>query len=386
MPRRSEVRYYPTRNAYFTCSQGKQHRLASGPDDAPSGSTYLAALKAFGQLMQSGSIETDKDQNQIQVILEAYMQNAKGRLRETTYTRRLLALRPFQQALGSLPVAELTHFKVEDFIAERRRPRRKGNITRKWGDGSIANFLESANAAFNWARKRKLITTNPLEGFQGPKARSRSRDCIITPEDHQRILKACRYASFRKVIIALENTGARPGELTNARTSDWNEELGAIIYYADDRRREDEFRHKNSGHKDRTIFFTGEALDMVRELVRTRPAGSVLFPSSRGTRYSKTSISNNFGYLRKRLGMPRLSAYSYRHTFATNWLLAGKSIEILAELLGNSPAVILKHYAHLSKDKMAIRAKLEDFKRGQTQRTQTPAPDGHDVDVSARSA
>jgi hypothetical protein len=59
--------------------------------------------------------------------------------------------------------------------------------------------------------------------------------------------------------------------------------------------------------------------------------------------------------------MPKLTAYSYRHTFATNWLLAGKFIELLAEIMGNSPPTIRKHYAHLCSDKGAIRKQLEEF-------------------------
>jgi integrase len=384
MPRQPSVRYFSSRKAFYCQFRGKQHLLASGPNDFPAGPTYTAALKAFGQLMASGEIEKAKDENQIQLILEKYMQHAEMRLKASTFERRLYLLRPFQQALGALPVAELTHFKVEEFIATQRRPRQRGKYTHKWGDGTIARFLDAANAVFNWARKRKLITANPLEGFEGPKARSRSRDCLITPEDHLRILADCRASSMRKLIIALENTGARPGELVNARTTDWDEELGAVVYYADDRRREDEFRHKNAKHKDRFIYFTGEALDMVRELVKARPSGSVLFPSNRGTPYRKGSVISYFEQMRRRLGMPNLSPYSYRHTFATNWLVAGKSIEILGELLGNSPQTIRKHYAHLCGHRHAIRGMLEEFKRGQ--RTCTSGPSRDEPDVSAQPA
>ena len=43
-------------------------------------------------------------------------------------------------------------------------------------------------------------------------------------------------------------------------------------------------------------------------------------------------------------------AYSYRHTFATDWLLDGGSIKVLADLMGNSVAMIEKHYGHLDVD------------------------------------
>ncbi|HEY7156037.1 MAG TPA: tyrosine-type recombinase/integrase [Gemmataceae bacterium] len=379
MPRQPSVRYFSSRNAYYCQFRGKQHLLASGPEDFPNGPTYQAALKAFGQLMATGDIEKDKDENQIQAILEKYMQHAQGRLAASTFQRLLYQLRPFQQDCGALPVSQLTHFRLEEFILKQRRPRQRGKFTDKWSDGTVKSFLDSANAAFNWARKRKLITFNPLEGFEGPSKRSRSRDCLLSPEDHQRILVDCRSKAMKNLIMALENTGARPGELINAKTSDWNDEMGAIVYYGDDRRRKDEFRHKSAAHKDRFIYFTGAALEMVRELVRTRPDGSFLFPSSRGRAYRRGSVQSYFEQMRERLGLPNLTAYSYRHTFATEWLLAGKSIEILAELLGNTPQTIRKHYAHLCGNRLAIRRHLEEFRQAQKPCTSDRQADGPDA-------
>jgi integrase len=68
-----------------------------------------------------------------------------------------------------------------------------------------------------------------------------------------------------------------------------------------------------------------------------------------------------FKELRKRTNTTGFTAYSYRHTFATRWLEAGGSIDVLAELMGNSPETIRKHYAHLFNDKHELRQKLEAF-------------------------
>ncbi len=51
MSRQPTVRYYPSRQGYFTQVNGKQHRLADGPDDRPSGPTSLKALGAFKELL-----------------------------------------------------------------------------------------------------------------------------------------------------------------------------------------------------------------------------------------------------------------------------------------------------------------------------------------------
>jgi integrase len=363
MPRKPSPRYFESRKAYYCQFAGRQHLLASGPDDAPNGPTYLAALEAFRHLMAGTNVEEDGDENLVEVILEKYLQHAKNKLKASTLERSVFMLTPFQQALGALPVGKLTHFKVEEFLEEQRRPRRVGSRVYTWGDVTIATFLQVANAAFNWAVRRKLISANPLAGMEKPLMRSRGRDRLLALGDHERIMKCCKSRAMKRLLVALENTGARPGEITHARTTDWDDRLGALVYYADDRRREDEFRHKTARYKDRVIYFTGEALEMVRGLVLSTPAGGYLFGSKKGTPFAKPSVSSFFGRVQRKLKWEAVTAYCYRHTFATNWLLAGKPIEVLAELLGNTPATIMKHYAHLCRNRQAIRRQLEEFRQ-----------------------
>jgi integrase len=364
MPRKPSVRYFASRNAYYCQHNGRQHKLASGPDDGPTGPTFLAALEAFKQLLQMGAVTTARDRNTVRVILESYLQHIKGRIQNSTFERRVYSFRPFCARCGEVEVGSLTHFVVRQFLAEMRVPRKGKRRSYAWGDAAESQFLEGANAAFNWAVTTRLISLNPLDGIRPPPARSRSRECLVTPEQHRAILAEARTQTIRNVIIALENTGCRPCELIHATAADWDESLGAIVYYGDDRRRDDEFRHKTAGKaKDRVIYFTGAALEMMRSLIKKHPAGP-LFQTTRGGGYGEKSVSNGVRAIRERLGMPTLTPYSYRHTFATNWLKAGKPIEILAEILGNTPNTIRKHYSHLCGDRAAIRRQLEEFKAG----------------------
>jgi hypothetical protein len=73
--------------------------------------------------------------------------------------------------------------------------------------------------------------------------------------------------------------------------------------------------------------------------------------------------------------MPNLTAYSYRHTFATEWLKKGQSIELLAELMGNTPDVIRMHYSHLCGDRAALALEMRKFMDSRVGRTQTALPD-----------
>src|SRR5262249_37804875 len=73
--RKASVRYYASRGAYFTHFEGDQIRLSVGPDDAPNGPTYLAALDAFRQLMQVNTADSDDQANTVRVVVDLYGQH-----------------------------------------------------------------------------------------------------------------------------------------------------------------------------------------------------------------------------------------------------------------------------------------------------------------------
>jgi integrase len=59
-------------------------------------------------------------------------------------------------------------------------------------------------------------------------------------------------------------------------------------------------------------------------------------------------------HLRKALtacGLPKITWYhATRHTFASQWVLAGNSIEMLSKVMGRSSVVVTERYAHLRPD------------------------------------
>ena len=378
MPRRPSIVYFASRQAYYCQIDKRQHRLASGPDDAPRGPTYLAALERFRRLLEGQQVGSAGNQNTVRVICEEYLYHTRSQVRASTQTRRVSLLKPFVAALGDVRVSDLSPLRISAFVEQMRVPRLQQRGAAKpglmsWGDSSITSFFETASAAFQWAIRGKLITENPLQGIKRPGSRSRSRDCLISPEQHQRLLQLCRSAGMRRIVIALENTGARPGEIQAAEARYWDADRNALVYAADVRRREGEFRPKSAAYKDRIIYFTGAAREQMQRLVGQYPTGP-LFRKQDGHPYSAKAIQAFFKFKRQAVGMPALTAYSYRHTFATRWLLEGRSIDVLAELLGNTPQVIRKHYAHLCNDWPAIRRQLEDFMRSPLSENNPPNP------------
>lgn len=367
MPRKPQVRYFASRGAYYTQVDGKQHKLATGPDDGPTGPTFFKALDTYKELLTTASVATEKDRSPLWAILEAYADVIEATRATATVRLRKQMLKPFVDELGERSVGTLTHDDVDAFLRKmrqsRKHPKYRDSLIR-WGESSVAMFLKSVNAALNWAVGRKLITSNPVRGYEMPKMRSRSTRCLLAPADHQRVLTACGSNPIRELIVALEATGARPGELIHAEAKDWIDRIGAIVYRGDDTRREDDFRHKTAGEcKDRIIRFHGQSLETMRELVKRYPKGP-LFRNRQGKAWKQLFLNNRFRRLRIKLGLPDLIPYSYRHTFATRWLEQGGNLDLLAEIMGNSPATIQKFYRHITPHSVSVDSAFHAFFAG----------------------
>jgi integrase len=369
MARRPKVNYWPSRGGYGCWFNGKQRILADGPDDFPDGPTYQKALREFIGLTALANADAAGDGNDMQTLAELYLRHVHGTKSAATYRIRRRHLQPLVDVMGRTPVRQLTRHMVDCFLDGMRQWRTSPSTGHRvrWENGSVRNAVQSIQALLNWSVESGLISRNPLGAMPAPRPSSRGRLALLgaTPEErqetHRRILGASTKA-FRPLLVCLEATGARPGELIHATAGDFDAAAGAIIYHADDNRFDGEFRHKTAGHgKDRVILLSGEALEVVRNLKQKHSTGP-LFRTRCGKRWRLNEVMRRFRLLRRKLGIKNLTAYSYRHTFATGWLERGGSIDVLAELLGNTAEVIRKHYSHLLVNRQNLRRQLEAYR------------------------
>src|SRR5262249_21860267 len=110
--------------------------------------------------------------------------------------------------------------------------------------------------------------------------------------------------------------------------------------------------------KNRKIPIRKEVAELVRRLLTSAPIGSglPLFQNAHGKSWKKVTGVHRFLGIKRRLGWDqdakrkRFSTYICRHTFAHRMLSgfwnggAGCSIEVLAELMGDTPKVAFDHY------------------------------------------
>lgn len=222
-----------------------------------------------------------------------------------------------------------------------------------WNHNSQRNVIASVKAAFNFCCKFDDLEVNPIAGYEKPAATPRVTS--FSPEEEQAMYDGADEA-FGLFIKACILTGARPYSELAKVTADHVVETPQGIYYLLKARTDD----GKSGHKtgkktgkDRRIMLCEEIETITRELMLKAPKGSglTLFLSTRGRAWKKCNCVGRFLELKRKLEFSKDKClYTARHTFAKRTLsgyYTGKpvTIEVLAGLMGNTPAVAWRHYA-----------------------------------------
>lgn len=237
---------------------------------------------------------------------------------------------------GALPVTQLKKGHVRTWI-ERHTTWKSPATVR----GVIAIVL----AAFNYVESNHDIA-NPLKGLKKPPAQPRLHS--LSTDDEKAVYGATDDV-FREFLFAAIHTGLRPfSELARVTADDVEENGRGMMWRV--------FATKTQ--KARKIPLMPQVADLTRKLMETAPEGSgiPLFRNSRGTAWTNVAGVQRYLSIKRKLGWDKdpvrkhFSCYTCRHTFAHRMLSGfwnggqGCSIEVLAELIGDTPKVAFDHY------------------------------------------
>lgn len=371
MGRKASVRYYASKGGYFTTFEGQRYRLADGPDDAPKGPTYLAALRAFGELMQVNTADTADQANTVRVVVDLYGQHLERNGQARSLEILLQTCTSAVEQFGDKTFAQLKPVHVTNWLARMAKPRdTKKHKGVKWGPTYQNIALRTLVAAFNWARGQGLISGHCL---QNPKAvvvrgrkRSRGQEAYIGHAIWKTLIGrvgATNHA-FADMLRFLHGTGCRPSEAYHVEARYYRPGERCVVYPGHPGTADFAWKNARKSGKDRVIFLTDELAEIVERRVKEHPTGPV-FQSRHGRRWCQEAVSVNLRWYAKRLGItPAPTAYGFRHTYATNWLLSGGSIKVLADLIGTSVSMIERHYGHIMADKDRVRAMMVSVMAG----------------------
>ena len=201
---------------------------------------------------------------------------------------------------------------------------------------TVATRLRVVQGFFSFLRDQGYVVQSPIR---------HPRHHILVPQDLPRPMAEDEVSALFRVIDALRDRtmfllmlrcGLRVGEVSSLPWSAIDLGQGTV-------------RIDNSkGHVDRVVYLAPDVAKALQQWQRHQAtAAQYVFPS-RGASLTARQIRNLMtGYL-KLAGIPKAySPHSLRHTFATQLLNAGASLEVVKELMGHRSLDMTLRYTQL---------------------------------------
>ena len=179
---------------------------------------------------------------------------------------------------------------------------------------------------------------NPASGFRRRLENERER--FLTPEEIGRLAKALDAADDQRaagIIRLCMLTGARVGEVRQARFEQFNLDLGSWSKPA----------AATKQRKIHRIPISNEVATIVRQRQLLVPSGNPwLFPSDTPGQPVQ-EIRRFWKAIQTEADLPGVRVHDLRHTFASLLVSGGASLEMIGKLLGHTQMQTTQRYAHL---------------------------------------
>lgn len=160
---------------------------------------------------------------------------------------------------------------------------------------------------------------------------------VISLEEVQHIIKSTNNIKHKCIICLLYSAGLRRGELLNLKLEDIDIKRMVILV------------RNGKGGKDRLTILSKSVLNNLREYFKKWKPKTYLFEGEEGKQYSGTSVNRVIQGASKRARIKkRVSAHTFRHSFATHLLENGTDLRYVQVLLGHSSAKTTEIYTQVA--------------------------------------
>lgn len=313
------------RDAWFVTYKGKQRQLARGKNNK------AEANKALAKLLSEKKPRVVGDLTSVRGMLDMWLERGRQVNRPSTNGRHEWTANSFALFIGDeFPASHVTENHIAGWVA-----------SRNWQRGTKVQNLNTIRAAFNYAVRQGLLDKNPCLGLSYGQAPPRIH--MMTREQSEAALRfAEEHMSprFYELIRVLHATGMRPSEAARLETAWLSDDFSVATIRV----------HKTSkvSTKPRKVYFPATIQPLIRELARRSPRGPLILCST-GRAWAPNNAGVRMRRVRKALGFgPECCLESFRHQWITDALENGVPIATVAELSGNSVAIISRHYSKLA--------------------------------------
>lgn len=243
-------------------------------------------------------------------------------------------VRAILDCFGEKKAREIAYSEILRFKMERGT---------KVSAGTVNKELTLFAAAYNYAMKAKMLFENPLASIPKFDCSDRERRKFLTPQEKLDLINGAEGLLQDLIVFALQ-TGMRQGEILNLKWSDIDFDRGQMRVVSR--------KGKKIIVRDVPLF------DRAESIVKAQPRDNEhVFTDDWGKQLGKYScVHSSYYRLVKKLGIQGgdFTFHDLRHTFASDYLMAGNSLASLAEILGHRRFDTTRRYAHLSREHKKI--------------------------------
>jgi integrase len=252
---------------------------------------------------------------------------------------------------GNRPLGQITRAELQDWQARKRQTCKPATVNR-----IMCRLRHMFNRATDW----EILEQSPMKGIKFlPENNARLR--YLSLEECQLLIDSCKAPHLRAIVTIALHTGMRSGEIRNLQWRDLDFDTGFLIL------RETKNGQTRHSPMDSTV------IELLRQWPRT--AGSeFVFTNAAGGRIGW--LQHGFRKALARAGLSDLHFHDLRHTFASQWMMAGGDLYVLRSILGHKSVAMTQRYAHLSPAyKRAMVDRMEQiWAKPASQPAQMPVP------------
>lgn len=271
-------------------------------------------------------------------IIRDYVKFLKGRrYSHSTVNTYFTQIADFIEYVNDMPLKDLTHKDVENYIAKSFVPKGYSISTQRQLISAVKLFVE-------FFADSKIDSVKLIR----PK-KSRVLPTVLSKQEIIDLLRSTQNLKHRAVIAMIYSAGLRISELISLK----------LISIDIDRR---QIVVKNAkGRKDRNIILAQSMIPLLSNYLSTYQPKVFFAEGSPGKQYAPESVRSFLRRSCKRAGISKhVTPHTLRHSYATHLLENGIDLRYIQELLGHVKPETTMIYTHVSKkDLLNIESPLD---------------------------
>jgi len=197
------------------------------------------------------------------------------------------------------------------------------NFIKSKSDVTAHHIIRYIISFLNFCVSKKYVKENPVKNIRRPKL-EQTKHRFLSKDEIQLIINQAPKFGLKEYVIFAVYTGMRPSELKRLEWKDIDLESNTIII------------QKSKTKKARAIPIHPEIIKI--EFKKT------------GKIFDLTNLRKRFKELKDLTNIQDIDLYTFRHTFASQLVIAGTDIGTVARLMGHARITTTQIYMHLSDD------------------------------------